>query len=261
MAERKEGAGFDEKAALDELEKFRSEIDLHRARRRAVGDEFDQFVRSFRSRYAAEPSANEAPPERATRPSRENQARTELEVDRRSEPSHSHSTPLATGFPKERATSAEPRQTRRGALLGIGVTVLVIVALAVWAPGLMAPAADDAPPDDVAAEAEPLATAAVQPAVPQSAPQAVAPPRALTELRTTAPVWVRVIADGARVVERELPADARIPLTFENTLVIRAGDAGAVHLTLAGEDQGPLGRAGQVVTRTFTKAAGDIRVP
>jgi hypothetical protein len=61
-----------------------------------------------------------------------------------------------------------------------------------------------------------------------------------------------VIADGERVVERELPADARVPLKAAKTIVIRTGDAGAVRLSIGGQDQGILGRDGEVVTRTFT---------
>ena len=78
------------------------------------------------------------------------------------------------------------------------------------------------------------------------------PDSRVTELTTTRHVWVRVIADGERVLERELPAGSRIPITAQKTIVIRTGDAGAVTLTIAGEDQGTLGREGQVVTRTFT---------
>jgi hypothetical protein len=61
-----------------------------------------------------------------------------------------------------------------------------------------------------------------------------------------------VIADGERVVERELPAGAKIPFTATKTVVIRAGDAGAVRLILRGADHGTLGGDGDVVTRTFT---------
>ena len=65
-------------------------------------------------------------------------------------------------------------------------------------------------------------------------------------------MWVRVIVDGERVLEREVPAGSRIPLEPKETIVIRTGDAGAVQLTIAGQDQGTLGREGQVVTRTFS---------
>jgi hypothetical protein len=35
-------------------------------------------------------------------------------------------------------------------------------------------------------------------------------------------------------------------------IVIRAGDAGAVRVSIAGKDQGAFGPAGQAATRTFT---------
>ena len=72
-------------------------------------------------------------------------------------------------------------------------------------------------------------------------------------------VWVRVLVDGQKVIERELPADARIPLTPISQIVVRAGDAGAVRVTIAGKDQGPVGRDGEVATRAFTITAPAVR--
>ena len=103
-------------------------------------------------------------------------------------------------------------------------------------------------------------TSAVAATTPVTAPKPspIAPPRAPSPfesvLVTTRPAWVRVIADGERVLERELPADARIPFTARKTIVVRTGDAGAVRLTIGGVDRGVLGREGEVVTRTFTVA-------
>jgi hypothetical protein len=68
---------------------------------------------------------------------------------------------------------------------------------------------------------------------------------------TTQPAWIRVIADGERVVERELPANSRIPFKAEKTIQIRTGNAGAVRLSIRGVDQGALGTEGEVVTRSF----------
>ena len=56
--------------------------------------------------------------------------------------------------------------------------------------------------------------------------------------------------DGTREVERELNANERIPLRAGRTFVIRAGNAGAIRLTINGEDRGTLGREGEVITRT-----------
>jgi hypothetical protein len=72
-------------------------------------------------------------------------------------------------------------------------------------------------------------------------------------------VWVRVIADGVQVLERELPPDTRIPIAAKKTVVIRAGDAGAVRVALRGEDQGPHGADGEVLTRTYTIAGSRQR--
>ncbi|CAN5261796.1 hypothetical protein BH20GEM2_BH20GEM2_09280 [soil metagenome] len=72
------------------------------------------------------------------------------------------------------------------------------------------------------------------------------------EITTTRLVWLRVLADGERVLERRLPADSRVPVTAEKTIVIRTGDAGAVRVSVGGRDQGFLGASGRVVTRTFT---------
>ena len=135
-------------------------------------------------------------------------------------------------------------------MLAGALVLLALVAVATWSlrtggphPGVSEPAT-------------------VDPAAPAPAatpPPAAAPSPAGTELTTIRRVWVRVIADGERVVERELPADARVPLKAEKTIVIRTGDAGAVRLSIAGQDQGILGRDGQVVTRTFTVAEAERR--
>jgi hypothetical protein len=66
------------------------------------------------------------------------------------------------------------------------------------------------------------------------------------------PVWLRVIVDDRKTLERELPANQRLDFTAEKAIVIRAGDAGAIRLRLSGEDRGTLGEDGQVVTRRFT---------
>jgi hypothetical protein len=96
------------------------------------------------------------------------------------------------------------------------------------------------------------APASSSPEPPAPAPAAPTPSPYESELVTTRTVWVRVIADGERVLERELPADTRVPIEARETLVIRTGDAGAVRLSIGGHDQGFLGREGEVTTRTFT---------
>jgi hypothetical protein len=63
---------------------------------------------------------------------------------------------------------------------------------------------------------------------------------------------MRVVVDGRIAIERELPQGERLPFGADKTIVIRAGDAGAVSVRVGTADQGTLGRDGQVVTRTFS---------
>jgi cytoskeleton protein RodZ len=92
---------------------------------------------------------------------------------------------------------------------------------------------------------------AIQPAPAPAAapPPAPAPPAA--EIIALRRVWLRLVVDGARVVEREVEADTRIPVQSASQIVLRAGDAGAVRVSVAGKDQGPIGRAGQPATWSF----------
>ena len=124
------------------------------------------------------------------------------------------------------------------------VVVLVLGAWMFW------PSSSDTTPGT---EATPPAAAPAASATPPPAePAPAAAPTRGTELVTTSAVWLRVIVDGARVMEREVPAGTTIPLSPRESLVVRAGNGAAVRLTLAGEDQGVLGREGFPITRTFT---------
>ena len=145
--------------------------------------------------------------------------------------------------------STAPKVSRR-ARVGTPALVggaLLLIAAGGWITWMMRTRSPEtsvtAPPPDTRAAAPP---ASPSPAAPANQPAAAA-----SELTTTRRVWVRVIADGQRIVEGELPANARVPLTAEKTVVIRAGNAGVVRLTLRGKDQGALGPEGTVVTRSF----------
>jgi hypothetical protein len=123
--------------------------------------------------------------------------------------------------------------------------VLVIAAVAFF--GLRGKSDDTGQPDPVAVE-----TPAPQPA-PQAAPPPVAaPPPPRAEISTLRLVWIRVMVDGQKVIERELPPNTRIPLNPAAQFVVRAGDAGAVRVAIGGKDQGPVGADGQVATKAFT---------
>ena len=77
------------------------------------------------------------------------------------------------------------------------------------------------------------------------------------DVTTRRRVWMRVTLDGKRAFEREVPAGEQIPLHADRSILIRAGDAGAVAVRQNGRDAGPLGRDGVIATREFT--TGPIR--
>jgi hypothetical protein len=153
-----------------------------------------------------------------------------------------------------------PAHTRTWVLLG-GIVIVAAAGAYIWMPGQAdevtvvgepapAPAGGQAPRGRAQ---RPPETGQATTGTGQGAATPTQPAATLkTEIVTTEPAWVRVIADGERVIERELPANARIPFTAERTIQIRTGNAGAVRLSIRGKDQGSLGKIGEVVTRSFT---------
>ena len=158
-------------------------------------------------------------------------------------------------FPSALAPPPRRPPLRRPAVAGAAVAVLAAVAVVFFgrsgkddvAPGAT-PQSSTAP---AAANGVPAASA-VPAAEPAPAP---APPAPGAELVTARRVWLRVTVDGARTVEREVPADTRLTFAPTKEMVVRAGDAGAVRMRMAGKDMGPIGPDGQVATRTFAVTA------
>lgn len=75
-------------------------------------------------------------------------------------------------------------------------------------------------------------------------------PNSLT-LRFSAPSWVRVTIDGNVSMEGTFPAGTS-KLFHGRAAFVRVGNAGGVQLFVDGKPVGKLGRAGDVVERTFT---------
>ena len=84
-----------------------------------------------------------------------------------------------------------------------------------------------------------------------------APPR--SEILAVRRVWVRIVVDGVKTTERELQAGERVSLPAGGAVAIRAGNAGALQVTINGEDRGVLGAEGEVVTRTLRIPAPPVR--
>jgi hypothetical protein len=287
MEDREAGQGaFDERAALEELERLREEIERRRAAREAAAGRFDAFIGSFRrpptaasvERAPATPSTprTHVPPAPAeTLPPRVDAVPPPVEppppaVEAAPPPAQ---TPLVESAPLDEPVpsadgpqppSAAPRKShvRTRTLVGSVLLLPALGAFGLWAWRQQLARADVAPPGAaVQRSADPPDTRASEPPIdrttaPPAAPAEPARTPAATQLEieitTTRSVWVRVLSDGERVLERELPAEARVPVTAKQTIVVRAGDAGAVRVSVGGREPEPIGAAGQPITRTFT---------
>jgi hypothetical protein len=260
---------FNEQRALDDLQRLHREIQRARSDRDRAESEFDHFVRGFRSGAPAP-----APPVRGREP--------DVRATVRSTPEDATATgagataatndspeivPVApeAGVPPE-ALSRPSTERAQGSgvrrfIVPLAVAAAVLGAFAVWPRKATAPAEENPAPNVVStptaappAAPAPAATApgTNAPATNRPASPAAAPVAGVrVELVTHKPVWVRVFVDGRRVIEREIPAGQRLPLRGDRTIVVRAGDAGALSVVVNGKDQGILGRNGAVATRAF----------
>jgi hypothetical protein len=219
---------FDERAAAEELERLRLAVEESRRRRKDASEAFDAFVSSFRK----EPAADE--PRSRTR----------------------SDTPYVSALRQAPAIpSSPPAAPRKAAPVGAIVTASVVAIAAVV---MIARGWRSAPPDQstpAPAVANPAAAAPPGAAPALSAADAAAPTLVggmHGELTAVRRVWVRATVDGVRVVERELDAGEQVPFRASRAIVIRAGDAGAVRMTIDGRDRGPVGEDGIALTRTYT---------
>jgi hypothetical protein len=216
---------FNEQAALEELERLQQALEESRQKRKDASAAFDQFVNSFRKEPARAPRTPAWPtsdvgPSTIARDSR-----------------------IAPPSMPAKRKPVPPAVIAGGVLL----TAVAVAALAGLWRGSPADSAKGAEASSGAVAAPPVASAAPQ------TPEAL-PSSTQSELRALRDVWVRVTIDGQRVVERELAAGARVPLSGRS-IVIRAGDPGAVRVFIDGQDRGLMGETGIPVTRAYTSAA------
>ena len=222
----KPAAAFDEQAAIENLAHLQRELEASRQRRKDASAAFDAFVSSFR-KGPAERGAAAVP---------------------RSE----HRSLASAGYEPTASTPSRGKRhtsTRRIGLIAGGV-------IAVAAGVLIVRTWRGSPADESERARTPPPVAVAQGATPSAASKAsteaatVSSTRA-AELIAVRDVWVRAIVDGQRVLERELEAGTRVPLRGR-TIIIRAGNAGAVRMIVDGQDRGTLGGEGVVLTRTYT---------
>jgi hypothetical protein len=62
------------------------------------------------------------------------------------------------------------------------------------------------------------------------------------------PCWVSATVDGQKKIERLMPAGDQQTVEVRREMVLTAGDATALSMTVNGADARPLGKAGDVVT-------------
>jgi uncharacterized protein DUF4115 len=213
-------APFNEQAALAELERLQRALAESRQRRKHATAAFDDFVGSFRREPAdiVEPAPHS--------------------VERRQ---------LSTAFDTPVPPPAALRKPFAKAGMVAGAVIAVTAGIVLtrgWRSAPSTPATGPTTRPTPSAVESPVSSAASG----DDSRAAVID----AELIAVRDVWVRATVDGQRALERELEAGARVPLRATRSIVIRAGDAGAVRLTIGGQDRGALGPNGQVVTRTFT---------
>ena len=120
---------------------------------------------------------------------------------------------------------------------------------------------DTQTPTDVPPSAAVAPPAPGAPPLPQISPAGEAPPGAseaigiIVDVQAVGRSWIRVLGEEGEIFEGILSPGQSRRWQSEGPLTIRVGNAAAVVLTVNGRTVGTLGRRGQVVSRTFSKAA------
>jgi len=265
------GRPFNEQAALQELERLQRAIEDTRRKRKETGEAFDAFVRSFKKERQdavfaeatpvvapVAPVVSVAAPTPPPAVIAEEVATAPISVEPIPVP-----PPMAVSPVRRRGARVPMIPAVAGAALAI-VAAIVLIGRP-WETSLPGSGIRGSGSGGSLTREDSRTASAVrsEPRTPDrgsrvpgptAAPTASAPaPMAGVngELTAVRRVWVRIITDGNRV-ERELPAGAVVPLRAKDALTLRIGDAGAVKVVVNNRDQGPLGRDGEVVMRTFT---------
>jgi hypothetical protein len=219
---------FNEQAALEELDRLQRAVEESRQKRKDASAAFDRFVASFHG----EPG-REGRPQPAAWPRSEIGPSSIARESRLPPPM----LPL--------------RASKRVPTTGIVTGAALVLAAGVLVTWIWRSDDPESPPPSSASAAAPAAAPVAAPT-----PKASEPPLSVgtsSELLALRHVWVRLTVDGKRVLERELDAGARVPLNGQ-TIVIRAGDAGAVRIIIDGRDRGLMGETGIAVTRSYTSS-------
>ncbi len=245
---------FDEARVLRELEQLQLAIQATRAQRERVQAEFDAQLRAFEPatppRSAAPPPLPTANPsgQIALAPSESAAGRV---VDREPAVSRLFDREPAEVVEPEAiaADEAVPRRSSFRLLALVGGATLFLSFGLVWMFN-RTPNTGTQPAAQYQPRPVPPLPSVAEPSKPPAPP--VDPHLVRVDLKTLRRVWLRVSVDGRIAIEREVAAGEQLPFGADRSIVVRAGDAGAVTASVGGLDQGPMGRDGEVMTRTFT---------
>jgi hypothetical protein len=245
---------FDEQRVLQELEQLQLAIRATRAQCERVQAEFDAQLRAFDppkrtpALLSLQPSPLPTPALPIEKPEKTTARPWEPAAAR---PQEQPSQSITVPDPITADALASSRSSVR-LLAAIGGVVLVVGLLGFW----MLNRATVPPAQPVAQrQAQPAPPEPPLPEVRKLAAPPVDPHLLRIDLKTLRRVWLRVSVDGRIAIEREVAAGEQLPFGADRTIVVRAGDAGAITVRVGEVDQGPMGKDGEVVSRTFTPPA------
>jgi cytoskeleton protein RodZ len=112
----------------------------------------------------------------------------------------------------------------------------------------LALAATTTPPASAAPAGADSSATAPKPATDGPTPTAPADDKLVVGLSVRRPVWVSATVDGQKAIERLLQTGEQQTIDVRRELVLTAGDASALGVTLNGAAARALGRSGEVVT-------------
>ena len=146
-------------------------------------------------------------------------------------------------------------QQRLNEKSGHGKIIAILIAIVVLAGGAYYVLGSDS--DTASKPATKTTQQAKKPAAQQSAP-AAAPEKQYDDVELTAKFtgncWTQVKADGKVIFEGTVKKGETKKWKADEKLVVTAGNAGAVSLSLNGQDLGQPGGEGEVVEKTYTKS-------
>lgn len=250
---------FNEKAALAELERLRESIQAARKARQRTSDEFEAFVKGFRTPPATPIAEHPIAPRRA--PEAPQQAAAES-ISRPLQPADSLPPPVTVASTTDAfdARTVPPLATVPGRfrlnprLLG---TLAIIGVIAVGVLSVRRPREVPTPTPVNAvndnAASTPNSAASTSPPAATALPPPQAPARnVVLELKIVRPVWMRVVVDGRTSVEGMVQGGEPLHFAGDNSIVVRVGNGGDVFVK-TGDREESFGEAGQPLTRRFSK--------